>query len=369
MNKNIALLVLLLLSACTAQPHDTIKIGWLGPLTGGAAVYGEVGLNGAQLAVEDINAAGGINGKRIELVVEDGKCKGPEATSAVRKLIEVDKVKYIMGGHCSTESMSIVPITEANDVFIIAGTTGTADFSGKGQYAFRTFPSAKAMYGLLAEVAYEKGTRSVVTLSAETDWSQSVVDSFKERFAELGGNVLGEETYPFEAADFKTELVKLNNLGAESIMISVQTPAEAAQIIKQMLELNIDLQVYGDALVVSEATYENSQGGLSDTALGANAHVDTTNNPQAKEFVDRYLSLYERPGVDFFDVTEDYDGITIISQLIDECGDNTDCARELMLTRDWPGVSGTFRFNDQGDTIDPFVAIVRVVDGEMVFEN
>ncbi|HLC33092.1 MAG TPA: ABC transporter substrate-binding protein, partial [Candidatus Nanoarchaeia archaeon] len=147
----IGLILVCLLAACGTT--ETVKIGFIGPLTGTGALYGTSELNAAQLALDDINAQGGINGKKVELIVEDGKCEGAASATAAQKLIQVDNVKYILGGHCSTESLSIVPITEANKVFLMAGATGTDKFTKAGKYAFRTFPSATTLYGKLAEVA------------------------------------------------------------------------------------------------------------------------------------------------------------------------------------------------------------------------
>ena len=91
------------LTACQPTSGDVIKIGFIGPLTGDAAAYGVDTLNGAQLKVEEINAAGGIDGKQLKLVPEDSKCNGSDAATAVQKLTGVDKVVAIVGGSCSTE--------------------------------------------------------------------------------------------------------------------------------------------------------------------------------------------------------------------------------------------------------------------------
>src|SRR3989344_967238 len=142
-NSVLTLLMLLLLAACSTQ---NVKIGWLGPLTGTASTYGVPELNAARLAVDEINNAGGINGKQVELIVEDGKCEAVGTTTAAKKLIEIDQVKYVLGGHCSTETMALMPISEQNKIFIMAGATGTTSFTNAGKYAFRTFPSAQILY-------------------------------------------------------------------------------------------------------------------------------------------------------------------------------------------------------------------------------
>ncbi|PIN75339.1 hypothetical protein COV18_04080 [Candidatus Woesearchaeota archaeon CG10_big_fil_rev_8_21_14_0_10_37_12] len=361
-------LTIIFLAACVQeQTIDTIKIGYIGPLTGTGSPYGIAELNAARLAVGDSNSDGGINGKQVELVAEDGKCEGAAATTAANKLISVDKVNYILGGHCSTESLSIVPITEANHVFLMAGATGANDFTNSGKYAFRTYPPAKVLYGRLADYAYKKGTRTVVTLNEEKDWPQSVVESFKIRFTELGGKVLLSETYAPGTADFKTQLLKLAELNPDAVMISVQGPDSAAQIIKQMNELNIDLQIYGDTLIVSTGVYDRTNGLLPESAVGSTPHVDPDKSPETKAFYERYLSLHKDPGIDPFVVMEGFDGANIVLSLIKECSDDVDCARSKLLNSNWSGVAGTFKFGEDGNPETKFVAIVSIIDGKQVF--
>ena len=360
-----ALIGLFVFTACTST--ETVKIGFIGPLTGTGAVYGTVELHAAQLAVEDINSAGGIKGKQVELIVEDGKCDGTASTTAAQKLTQVDGVKYLLGGHCSTESLSIIPITDPAKVLLMAGSTGTDKFTGAGKYAFRTFPSATALYSKLAEVAFDKGTHNVVVLAEQKDWPQSVAAAFTKRFKELGGTVLSQETYEPGTQDFRPVLLKIKNSNPESIMITVQGPDSAAQIIKQMQELGMNQQIYGDSLVVTKSTYEKSNGALPSTAIGATSRTNPDRSPQTRTFIDRYTARFGEITVDPFAATESYDGTIIFSQLISSCEQDTDCARNMLLSKSWNGLSGNFTFDDKGDA-NPHIAIVRVDNGKLVFE-
>lgn len=371
---SIVLVALASLAGCTQGLRPTpikeaapIKIGWIGPLTGTGAPYGVPALNGATLAVEDLNAKGGINGRKIELVIEDGKCDGAAASSAVNKLIEVDAITYILGGHCSTESLVMAPIIEAKGAFILAGATGTNTFTGIGKHTFRTFPPAKYIYAKLAEFAYTKGTRTVVTFSEEKDWPQSVVESFATRFTQIGGNIIGKETYTPGTSDFRTQLLKIKNFNPNAVMISVQGPDSAAQIIKQMSELGLKIPIYGDALVVSKSTYDKTQGLLPSTAIGGSPHVNIK-KPATKAFYEAYKKTFPEPGVDPFITTESYDSATILAELIKACGDDIACARKEITSREFTGVTGRFRFGLDGDPINHYIGIVRIENGDQVFE-
>lgn len=360
--------LLIFLAGCATSQSDTVKIGWIGPLTGTGSPYGVLELNSAKLAVEDINSAGGINGKPIELIVEDAKCDPATTTTAATKLIEVDGVRYISGGHCSTESMTLVPVTEPKKVLVLAGATAAAGFTGKGKYAFRTYPSATDMYAELAEYAYnKKGTRTVVTLAEQRDGPISIVESFAKHFEKIGGKVLGKETFAPGTTDFKTQLLKIKALNAEAVMISLQGTDTAAQIIKQMQELDIQLQIYSDALVVSKGTYERSNGLLPSTALGASGHVNPEKSPKTKTFLENYKQKFGEIAVDPFFATEGYDQIKIIAELIKSCNDDTDCAREKLISQNWEGASGSFKFNDKGDPT-PFFGVSRIEKGKQIYD-
>ena len=365
----IAMVVLLVLAGCAQAPveDESIKIGWISALTGRAAIYGLPAMRAATMAVEDINAKGGINGKQIELIIEDTECNGAKATSAARKLIDVDGVKYLLAGHCSPESMAVLPVVkEAGDVFMLAGLTGTDDFTNAYKYAFRTFPTASVFFSRLAEIAYEKDDRKVVTFNEETDWAQSASDAFVSTFTSLGGKVLMRESFPSNNLDFKTPLLKLDQKKADAFVITVQSPASAAQILKEMNQLGMDYQIYGGVLVVSTAANKLSGGLLPETALGVGPHVDLEKNPKTKEFYQRFISRFDEPTFDPFSITESYDTVFILAGLIENCGEDIACARTTLLSKEWNFVTGPFKFEDNGNA-NPYIGILKVVDGEIVF--
>ena len=121
-----------------------IMIGFIGPLTGDAAAYGEPERDVVALAVEEINAAGGINGRQISVIYEDGKCDGTASASAAQKLVNVDKVKVIIGGFCSGETLGAAPIAEQNKVILISpsSTSGSSSFASAIEISLCSFVTA-----------------------------------------------------------------------------------------------------------------------------------------------------------------------------------------------------------------------------------
>jgi len=132
----------------TSTTKGPIKIGFIGAMSGPFTKYGA--FEAVNLAVEEINKAGGINGRKIILVAEDGKCDGKEAVNAVNKLINIDKIKIILGGHCTPESLAIAPIVEQNKVIMLASITTSPGLTHAGDYVFRTSPVSTVQSEIIA---------------------------------------------------------------------------------------------------------------------------------------------------------------------------------------------------------------------------
>lgn len=204
-----------------AAPKEPIKIGVMGPFTGDAAIYGEPLRNVYFLAAEEINAGGGINGSNIEFIVEDSKCNGKDATNAVQKLINVDKVQVILGGFCSSESIAAVPVAEAAKVALFSPGSSSPDLTGISPYFFRNYPSDASQGKILAEVAYSKGWRTVAMLQEQTDYALGVYKTFSATFEGLGGKLVKEET-PSSNIDFRSQLTKLKAANPDALFIDTQ---------------------------------------------------------------------------------------------------------------------------------------------------
>lgn len=379
MKQTIAILVtlMLILTGCSSDgtmtgktvegSGDPIKIGWIGPLSGPASLYGTEALNGAKIALEKINSQGGIDGRQVDLVVEDGKCDGPSSATAAIKLTEVDNLKYIIGGHCSTESLTIVPITDPKKILVLAGATSTDKFTGLGKYSFRTVMPTRKTFGRMADYAFAQGHRRIAIIHEQKDFGKSVSDAFSSRFNELGGEIVTIESFPSDTLDFRNNLIKIRSISPDAIMISAQAPPFGGNIIKQMDELNLTMQIFGDPFIATKQVYEASGGKLPSTAIGGFAHVDPEKNPKNKQFIQDYALRYGMPKIDPYYSSEGYDDVNIITDLIRMCGDDTDCARDKMLTQKWDGATTEFSFNDQGDIKGDFIMFGRYINGTTVF--
>lgn len=334
----------------TVKDNSPIKIGWVGPLTGEAATYGEPISKIAQMAVDEINSQGGIDGRNIQLILEDGKCTGQDAMTAAQKLINVDKVQVIIGGFCSGESLPIIPLAEENKVFLFSPTASSPDLTGISKYFARDYPSDASQGITLANVAYnDMGWKKIVLIQEQTEYAKGVYTSFSKQFSGLGGEVTKEE-FASGRVDFRTTLNKMKAQKADAVFIDSQNAATAERIIKQMKEMNWKPRLLlNDTVIIERATIEKNKDMLEGT-LGAEYGVDL-NNPKFKQMVQSYLDKYgkEMP-YQGYGQTE-YDSVYILREAIAAVGyDGEKIAAWVQDLKDWSGASGLLTI-ENGDRV------------------
>lgn len=340
------------------QTSEPIKIGFIAPLSGDAAVYGEPARNVVNLAVEEINSAGGINGSEVEIIYEDGKCNGKDASNAAQKLINSDKVMAIVGGFCSSESLAAVPIAESAKVVLLSPGSSSPDLTGKSPYFFRNYPSDASQGTVLANVAFgEKKWKKVAFIQEQLDYPLGIFKAFSAEFEKLGGTVVKEE-FPTNANDFRSQLAKLRTQNPDALFIDTQTPAAAERILKQLSDLK-----WKPALIVSDAvsgdlkTVENNKAAL-EGALAAEFGTDSS-NPKFSQLLENYKAKYgsELP-YQSYGQTE-YDAIYVLVDGIKAVGyDGEKLAAWSRTIRDWDGASGKITIDQNGDRVGGHVAKV-----------
>ena len=171
--------------------NGPIKIGYIGPLTGDTSSIGTVNKAAIEIAVDEINKAGGINGQPLQVIYEDGQCNATTATNAASKLINLDKVSIIIGGLCSTETAAFGPMAMKNKVIVLSPGSSAPNLNQLGKYFFRSYPSDAFQGKFGAEYAYnEMGARKVAVLYHVSDWGTGIKNVFEVRFKELGGQIV-----------------------------------------------------------------------------------------------------------------------------------------------------------------------------------
>src|SRR3989338_999924 len=245
MRRSLSLLLLapFLLTACAKQvteEQEPIKIGVIRPLSGAASVYGDPAAKATVLAAEQINATGGINGRDVQLIVEDGQCEGRATANATNKLINTNGVTIILGGGCSTESLSIAPIANEKKVLQLATLTSSDAFTNAGPYSFRNFPASVYYDTKLGEIAFKQGARKLAALNEQKDFPAGASTSFKKGFEAAGGTIASIQEFLSTERDFRTGLTKIKNSGIDAIYFGSQGPELAILFYRQLHELGMD---------------------------------------------------------------------------------------------------------------------------------
>lgn len=332
-----------------AREKGPIKIGFIGPLTGEGAVYGEPGRNMVQMAVDEINAQDGIDGKQIEVIYEDGKCGGPASASAAQKLVNVDKVQAILGGFCSSESLAAEPITTQGKVFLLSLGSSSPDLTNKSLYFARTYPSDATQGKVLAEISYNnKGWRKVAFIQEQLDYPLGVFKAFDSNFSALGGTTVKEE-FPQGATDFRTSLLKLREAKPDALFIDTQTPASADRVFKQVGELKWKVPILVADATSGDPTTVSNNAAFLEGALAAEFGIDP-NNQKFQTMLTAYKNKYGgEPPFQSYAQTE-YDGVYMLRDAIKEVGYNGEkLATWFRTVKDWPGASGLITIGDDGD--------------------
>jgi branched-chain amino acid transport system substrate-binding protein len=320
------------------------------------------------LAVEEINNKGGINGRPIRIISEDGKCNPSEAVTVAKKLIDVDGVKFILGGHCSPETVAIVPIINQSKVFLLAGVTSTDDAVSGSKYAFRTSPPTIEQAKKVAEIAYTKyNYKKIALITEEASYPKSYSNDLKKEFK---GEIVSELNFVPLEKDFRTGLAKIKDANPDAIWIAPQDPNEAVLILQQMKELGmLNIPLFGSTTFIDKSVYNNSGKLLPNNSWTVTLFADPE-SPKSKEVQEKYKAKY---GTDvpynLYYVSAAYDATYMLAGALDKCGENVDCVQKYFENiKGYEGVAGTFTFKENGDPVFDSWKEMKLVNGTTVLE-
>ena len=348
------------------EADEVITIGFIGPLTGDAVSYGEPISNGVRMAVDDINQSGGVNGKMIEVVYEDGRCTNKDALNAAQKLVNIDGVKMIIGGVCSGEALAILPVTEAAGVIVISPSASSPDLTGAGRYFFRNSPSDVEGGRKLAQIV-TKQYKKVALISEETDYAQGFARVFKENVLLSEGEVVADENFAPETRDFRSILTKIKAAEPEAIFVNPQTEIAGGTIIKQVRELGITAVLFGSNVAGGTKSVETA-GDHIEGFVFVDAPGLSPNNPKAVAFLDRYRARYGEPSIEIYTGSA-YDDVYILARAIEMVGssEDTEALRTYISTMGlFNGVVGNYRFRPDGDPEGIGFIAKKIEGGEVV---
>ena len=319
--------------------------------------------NVTNLAVDKVNLSGGINGKKLEIVFEDGQCDGKYGTAAAEKLVNVDKVNVIMGGTCSGETLGAATVTEPAKVILISPGASSPKISEAGEYVFRTYPSDNGKGAVLAQYAINQKWKKVGTIAEQSDYTLGLKDVFDKGLKD-GGVESYVETYTKESSDFRTPLLKLKNDGAEALFIDPQTPDKGLLILNQLKEMNwspklLTQEVLGTDTATLAKVKAQAEGMITADVVPPEDGGITQLRADYKTKYNKDLN-YESIG------SGAYDAVMVLKDAISASKGDVDKLKAYLYSlKDYKGVNGTFGFDVNGDpTLKHALLIIK--DGKAV---
>jgi len=364
MKKTLVLLsLLLLLVACSGQQQsaqsvqqskEPYQFGAVLPLTGTNSFYAEFAKYGIELAVEDVNKAGGINGRQLQIIYEDSGGDKAKATSAAQKLIDVDDVDALltvttpMGG-------AIAPVAEASKMpFIYESATNS--FAVNKTYVFKDYPDATEMCSLLMKQVKKDGHEKVALIGTNAEFTLLC-----KQGAQSVAPLTSFETYTGGETDYRTQFVKIQNSGSTAILLSIFA-GDCPHAYKQIRELGLNVTIYAPFQGLACGSGDNTKANpdLLKGAYGADVAVnEESTDPAFVDFKTRLVARGWTTQITGSAVT--YDSIRELAKAYEGC-DNKLCVTDhLRNLNDYQGVSGTIGYH--GDQIVERAVNLRKFDG------
>lgn len=347
----------------SSEPQDKIKIGAILPIGGLLSHYGTQIINGIQMAADELNAKGGINGKTIELIVEDDGANPEKALKAFSKLSKTDKVCGVIGSFTSKCSLAIGEAAQSAKITTITPTSTSDYVTGGGNYIFRACYEDSFQGNLVAKFAYKdlKARKAAVLYNATNDYSMLLRTTFIKKFKALGGAVVAEQRYFTGDRDFSAQLDSIK--GEKPDVLFIPDYYSTIPVIATQAE-NIGIK----AILLGANGWDKVTGNAGDEMAGSyycNQFSSASDDPVVKDFIGRYRSIFnEAPNT--LSVLG-YDAACILFEAIQRAGstDSEKICTEMMKT-DRKFVTGNIRFDSKGNAIKPGVMLkIRESDGRL----
>jgi branched-chain amino acid transport system substrate-binding protein len=343
------------LGAKNSSPKEPIRVGVIGHFSGAYADYGIPMKNGIELAVDKVNESGGIKGRQVQLVAEDDNSDPAAAATAMNKLVSVDNVDYILSAQGSGVTAAVTPIAQSNKKIEIITLGSAPDLTKVGNYIFRSIPSdvyqatkmvdlingslnSRKVAGLYINDAYGVGIKGIINANTRVE----NVDS---------------EMFESQATDFRTQLLKIKESGADTLVVVAHT--EYPLILKQIKELNLS------ARIVASETFKD-EGILKQSGSSAEGAL-VTFPADPKDYVN-FSAAYQ----DKFNEKASaysmyaYDGFIALSQAIAKGGNSIEAVKNNLPAVQFDGASGKFGFSADRDRTGTEYTVYNVENGNFV---
>jgi len=354
-------------SKSAAVNADEIRIGVNYELSGDNATYGNSSVEGIELAVEQINAEGGINGKKINLIKYDNKSEPAEATTLTTRLMTQDKVVAVLGPATSGAFKATIPVAMQNKIPVASGSATaddvTVDSSGVKEYAFRICYSDSYQGTAMANFALNNlsAKKAVIIMDSSSDYGKGLAENFTKTFEAGGGTIVAQEAYVAKDTDFNAILTKIKGEEFDVIFIPGYYN-EAGLIIKQARAQGIDVPILGADGFDSPVLLELAGAEALNNVYFSNHYSSLDENPVVVKFIEDFKAKYNKEP-DAFNALG-YDLARFVADAISraESLDGESVKKALEETTDFEAVTGSFSIDENHNVIKNII-VVELKDG------
>ena len=347
--------------AAIAQPQP-VRIGVIEPQTGPVAFDGTSVLRGARLAAEEINRAGGVLGRPLELVIADGACRPADSVAAAERLITSEKVAALMGAFCSGATQAVMPIAERNRIPLVTGVSSLPTLTEAGnRWFFRNAETDAVLAAAFARGLVEQTkAKTVAFLAVNDDWGRGTVGAFRGVFERLGVTISTAEFFDHSASDFYTPLTRIRSARPDLVVVVAETQA-AATLVKQARELRLSSRIFGVG-AWSTPTFLNLVGPAANGLLAGVAYTATAPGDLNAAFVQAYRAANnEDPGKYS---ASGYTTMHLIARAIARAGSTDAAAIQTALeATDYTGPTGNLRFDGKHQVYGLQLYVVEIENG------
>jgi len=354
----------------SAGAQDAFKIGIISPMSGPNARYGAFANKGAALAAKEINASGGLLGRKIELVSGDSQCVPAEGVAATQRMISLDKTAIIIGDICSSVTLAMQPLVEESKVLLVNAASSNPDITYKAgvggfKWTYRNYPTDEVRAASVLEYSVKsKGFKKFAVLSVDSDYGRGAIKFTKRYVPKYDGvEILSEDYYKDSETDFRSVLSKIRRSGAQAIILYGQ--ADTTPIIaRQMLELGLAGKI---ALVgngeFNAATTIAAAPTVMNGAVEAAAWLPEVPAPRSQKFVEEYKKANggEMPNNHAY---THYDTMQLVAQAVRNANSlKGDDVRNALSHIKYDSAMGMVTFDDHNQAMQPMV-LLEIVGGK-----
>jgi len=345
-----------------------IKLGIVAPMSGPNARYGAFSVRGAELAIKDINDAGGVDGHKIELSTADSQGTPVEGVSATRRLIDQDGVDFVIGDVSSSVTLAMQPVAEDAGVLLLNAASSNPKITygagvGGFKWTYRNYPTDENRALIVAKYAAEqRGFTKFAVLSVDSDYGRSAIEFTKKYLPEFKGEILSEDYYKEGEVDFRSVLAKIRDSGAQAIImygLADTTPIVARQIVELGLAGKVTL--IGNGEFNTEKTIESAPTAL-EGAVEAAAWLPAWDSPESKAFVEKFTTTYgEAPNNHAY---VHWDTVNLLAAAVREAGSvDREAVREALSKIKYKSPVGEVTFDDHNQARLPMI-LLQIENGK-----